>query len=82
LALCDGPIVQKVRHVISHGSLDWEVDEFLGDNFGLVVAEIELTREDRPFDMPDWVGQEVTEDPRYFKSNLATHPYREWKPMS
>lgn len=76
--LCDGPIVEKVRRKIMHGGLTWEVDEFLGDNSGLVVAEIELESESQAFALPVWVGQEVTDDPRYFNSNLATHPYNTW----
>jgi adenylate cyclase len=56
----------------------WEVDEFLGVNAGLVVAEIELPAEDQPFDKPDWVGEEVTHDMRYLNSNLIQHPYTAW----
>jgi CYTH domain-containing protein len=54
------------------------VDEFLGDNRGLVVAEVELASEDQPFDKPEWLGREVTGDPRYFNANLVTHPYAAW----
>jgi CYTH domain-containing protein len=78
LALSDGPIVQKRRRVIAHEGFNWEVDEFLGDNAGLVVAEIELQTEDQDFAKPDWVGREVTGDPRYYNSSLASHPYRLW----
>lgn len=56
----------------------WDVDEFLGDNAGLVVAEIELADESQPFARPAWLGEEVTRDPRYFNSNLATRPYVTW----
>jgi adenylate cyclase len=79
LALSDGPVVRKRRHLVPHAGFTWEVDEFLGDNEGLVVAEIELDAEDRAFEKPDWVGEEVTGDPRYFNSSLATDPYRIWK---
>jgi len=79
LAMCDGPLVDKVRHEVVHGGLKWEIDEFLGDNTGLVIAEIELKSEDQPFSRPDWLGEEVTGDPRYYNSNLAAHPYREWR---
>jgi CYTH domain-containing protein len=79
LRLCDGPILQKVRHVIEYEGLIWEVDEFLGENEGLIVAEVELEKEDQPFERPSWLGQEVTEDPRYFNSNLCTNPYSKWR---
>jgi CYTH domain-containing protein len=79
LALCDGPLVEKVRRVIQHDGMTWEVDEFLGDNAGLVVAEIELQAEDQPFSSPDWLGREVTDDARYYNSNLASCPYRQWQ---
>ncbi len=78
LRLCAGPLVEKVRHRIELGGVTWEVDEFLGDNAGLVVAEVELQREDQQFPRPEWLGEEVTGDPRYFNSNLAIRPYREW----
>jgi adenylate cyclase len=78
LRLCDGPVVEKLRHVVHHQGLAWEVDEFLGDNLGLVVAEVELADEHQAFDKPGWVGIEVTHDPRYFNSNLAAHPYCSW----
>lgn len=78
LALCDGPLVEKVRHLVPHAGMTWEVDEFLGDNAGLVVAELELNSEDQPFERPDWLGEEVTSDPRYFNSTLATQPFSRW----
>ncbi len=78
LKICDGPLLEKVRYRISdHGSI-WEVDEFLGENAGLVVAEVELASEDQPFEHPAWLGREVTGDPRYFNSNLCIHPWRRW----
>ena len=58
--------------------LVWEVDEFFGDNQGLVVAEIELESENQPFTLPDWLGAEVTTDARYYNANLAAVPYRSW----
>lgn len=79
LALSDGPILEKVRHVLVHEGSRWEVDEFLGDNAGLVIAEIELESEGQPFSRPPWLGQEVTNDRRYYNSNLAGHPYRDWR---
>jgi adenylate cyclase len=78
LALCDGPVVEKLRHVLAFAGLTWEVDEFLGANQGLVVAEVELAREDQPIDKPSWVGAEVTDDPRYFNSSLAVRPFGAW----
>ena len=78
LRLCDGPVVQKTRHVVVHGGMVWEVDAFIGDNAGLVVAEIELASEDQAFALPDWVGAEVTGDARYFNSSLAVAPFSTW----
>jgi adenylate cyclase len=78
LALCERPLIEKSRYRIEHGGMLWEVDEFHGDNAGLVVAEIELQSEDQRFDKPDWVREEVTHDARYYNSNLLKHPYRNW----
>ena len=78
LALCAQPLIEKYRRNISFGGHVWEVDEFLGDNLGLVVAEIELPSETAEFGKPDWVGQEVTEDARYFNSNLSQLPFNRW----
>lgn len=75
---CDKPMVEKYRTKIKAGQLTWEVDEFLGDNYGLVMAEIELPSEDTDFDIPDWVGQEVTGDSKYNNSYLVAHPYNTW----
>ena len=79
LALCDGPLVRKRRRVVVHAGATWEIDEFEGDNAGLVVAEIELASEDEPFEAPPWLGAEVTHDARYFNSSLAAAPYSTWK---
>jgi len=78
LRLCEQPLVEKYRRRIAFGGLIWEVDEFLGANAGLVVAEVELSSEDQAFDKPDWVGAEVSDDARYFNSNLIRHPYTRW----
>ncbi len=78
LALCDGPLVRKLRRVVQHAGATWEIDEFQGDNAGLVVAEIELASEDETFEAPPWLGAEVTHDARYFNSNLATAPFSTW----
>lgn len=77
-SLCERPIIEKYRSRIRFEGMVWEVDEFLGENAGLVVAEIELEREDQPFVKPDWIGEEVTQDARYFNANLLRHPYRAW----
>jgi adenylate cyclase len=76
--LCEKPIIEKKRYRILHEGMMWEVDEFFGDNLGLVVAEIELEAEDQPFAKPDWLGAEVTQDARYFNANLLRHPYSKW----
>ena len=78
LQMCAGPLIEKVRYEVEHGGLCWEVDEFLGDNRGLVVAEVELSAADQRFERPDWVGEEVTHDPRYFNSQLTVRPYANW----
>jgi len=78
LALCDGPLIEKTRFVLTHAGTVWEVDRFAGDNAGLVVAEVELTSEDQAFERPPWLGEDVTQDARYFNSNLAVHPFRMW----
>jgi len=76
--LCERPLVEKYRRRIEHAGFTWEVDEFLGENAGLVVAEIELPAEDTRFDKPAWIGQEVTNDRRYYNSNLIRSPYSTW----
>ncbi len=77
--LCEQPQVEKIRHRIEHAGHTWEVDEFLGLNAGLVVAEIELDAEDEAFEKPDWVGQEVTGEKRYYNSSLIRMPYAQWQ---
>jgi CYTH domain-containing protein len=78
LALCDGPLVRKLRRIVVHAGSTWEIDEFQGDNAGLVVAEIELASEGQAFEPPPWLGAEVTHDPRYFNSSLAAAPFSTW----
>lgn len=77
-ALCEKPLLEKTRHLVRCGEHLWEVDEFAGDNAGLIVAELELSRPDEPFVRPDWLGEEVSHDIRYYNSQLARHPYRTW----
>lgn len=76
LALCD-TVIQKVRHLIPHAGRVWELDVFSGANAGLIVAEIELESEGQPFELPEWVGAEVSGDPRYYNAALARHPLSE-----
>lgn len=78
LALCDGPLIDKTRYRIEHAQQLWEVDVFHGDNDGLVVAEIELAHAEQVVVLPDWAGDEVSHDSRYFNSALASKPYRHW----
>ena len=75
--LCIGRL-QKIRHYVERDGVTWEIDEFLGDNAGLIVAEIELGRVDQAFPRPSWLGRELTEDRRYYNHHLALHPYRTW----
>ena len=76
--LCERPLVEKTRYRIPFCGLTWEVDEFAGDNRGLVTAEVELHSETQEVSLPDWIGPEVTGDPRYFNSNLVAHPFSKW----
>jgi adenylate cyclase len=78
LTLAEGPLIDKTRHFIPDGDLEWEIDEFHGDNSGLVVVELELEREGQAFARPAWLGTEVTELRRYYNVCLVQHPYREW----
>ena len=77
----DSGLIEKTRHLVKNtdGKHIWEVDVFHGDNEGLVIAEIELSDENEPFDKPDWLGQEVTDDKRYYNSQLLKNPYKNWK---
>lgn len=72
------PLIDKTRHHVVHGRHLWEIDEFYGDNAGLLVAEIELTSADEAFDRPAWLGDEVSLDQRYYNSNLSKQPYTQW----
>jgi adenylate cyclase len=73
-----GPTVTKTRHFVQVGAHEWEIDEFSGDNTGLIVAELELDREDEPFEIPSWLGKEVTDEARYYNVFLAQNPYCQW----
>jgi adenylate cyclase len=72
------PLVEKLRHLVKVGRHVWEIDEFEGDNAGLVVAEIELGHPDETFDWPDWIGDEVTHDVRYYNTSLSRCPFKDW----
>jgi adenylate cyclase len=78
LALCIGGRVEKRRHLVEHAGHVWEIDEFSGDNAGLVVAEIELASGDECFERPAWLGREVTDSARYYNLVLASRPYSQW----
>jgi adenylate cyclase len=77
--LCDRPLIEKYRYRVPIGDVIWEVDEFLGDNQGLTVAEVELESEDQFVALPDWIGAEVSGDARYYNSNLARVPFSQWE---
>lgn len=79
LLLCEIGVIDKTRYEVKMGKHTYEVDEFYGENKGLIVAEIELQSEDETFDKPNWLGQEVTNDQRYYNSNLSVNPYTKWQ---
>ncbi|HEX7579010.1 MAG TPA: CYTH domain-containing protein [Thermoanaerobaculia bacterium] len=76
--LCERPLIEKTRYVAESGGYTWEIDEFHGDNDGLIVAEVELQSPDEKPPLPEWVGEEVSSDPRYFNSNLVKKPFKIW----
>jgi len=76
--LCAKPLIEKRRHLVRAEGCVFEIDEFLGENAGLVVAEVELASEDQVVTLPGWIGEEVTDDPRYYNSNLVRNPYSRW----
>lgn len=76
--LNEGPLIEKIRYHVHHGGHQWEIDVFSGDNEGLVVAEIELSSKDEEFERPDWLGDEVSDDHRYYNVCLVKHPYKDW----
>jgi adenylate cyclase len=76
--LCERPLIEKTRYRVPHDGLVWEIDEFEGENSALIVAEVELKDEHQSVALPDWVGQEVTGDPRYFNANLVAKPFSKW----
>jgi adenylate cyclase len=76
--LCLKPLIEKTRHVLTYRGVEWVVDVFAGDNAGLVVAEVELAHEEQTIELPQWVGREVTGDPRYLNVNLVRNPFTRW----
>lgn len=77
-ALCERPFIEKTRYALEYGGHTWEVDVFAGENAGLVMAEVELSRPDEPVQLPPWIGREVTDDPKYLNVNLVKLPYCDW----
>jgi adenylate cyclase len=78
IGLRHGAVIEKVRHLVPHGDLTFEVDVFAGENEGLVIAEIELRDELQQFAVPDWIGAEITGQPDYYNGALVLRPYRSW----
>jgi len=78
LKICEPGVIDKTRFEVKIGKHTFEVDEFYGENLGLTVAEVELSAEEEAFEKPEWLGQEVTGDPRYFNSMLMKQPYTRW----
>jgi adenylate cyclase len=79
MTLCLPGVIEKTRHRIHVGRHLWEVDEFHGTNAGLVIAEVELASETEEFEKPPWLGEEVTQDPRYYNASLSSHPFTTWR---
>ncbi|PTX44943.1 adenylate cyclase [Christiangramia gaetbulicola] len=79
LKICEPGKIEKYRYHINHGDHVYEVDEFLEDNHGLVLAEVELEHEEEEFKKPEWLGKEVTGNLDYYNSNLISNPYKNWK---
>ena len=78
LQLCEDGLIEKKRYLVKVGKHTFEVDEFFGKNQGLLLAEVELESEDEPYEVPEWLGPEVTGNVRYYNSYLSIHPYEEW----
>jgi len=76
--LCEPPLIEKTRYKIELAGLTWEVDEFAGENQGLIVAEVEITDENQTVELPEWIDREVSDDSRYFNANLAKNPFKQW----
>ncbi len=79
VSITDSIFIEKIRHIVYYESMKWEIDEFLGNNKGLLIAEVELEDEKQKIKLPDWIVQEVTNQNKYFNYNLALRPYISWK---
>jgi CYTH domain-containing protein len=77
--LCIPPLLQKTRYYFEYSGQLWEVDEFDGENKGLVIAEVELSDSQEAIKLPEWIGEEVTDDPRYYNANLIKNPFQKWR---
>lgn len=78
LFICEKPLIQKNRYKVLFNGLEWTIDEFKKENKGLLLAEIELNSSDQKFELPDWIGKEVSHDPKYYNVNLIRNPYSKW----
>ena len=76
--LCDRPLIEKIRYRLEYANLIWEIDEFDGVNKGLILAEVELSDEKQQIELPIWIGEEVSDNPKYYNSNLVKHPFSQW----
>ena len=79
LAICEPGVIDKTRYLVKSGDKTFEVDEFYGENEGLILAEIELSSEEESFTKPEWLGPEVTGDSKYYNSMLMKNPFKNWK---
>lgn len=77
--ICEKPLIEKTRYKVIHGGLEWDIDVFKGENEGLILAEVELESEEQNIKLPPWAGMEVSNDPKYFNSNLVKLPFKSWK---
>jgi adenylate cyclase len=77
--LCHKPLIEKIRYKLQYHGFVWEIDEFKGENAGLILAEVELNAPDQRFDLPPWIATEVTGDPRYYNANLVRNPFCRWR---
>lgn len=77
--LAVGPVIEKVRYLVKFGKHTWEIDEFSGDNAGLVVAEVEMACENETIELPDWLGREVTQEKRFYNISLSDYPFKDWQ---
>ncbi len=78
IGLCEKPVIEKIRFIVKENNKIWEIDVFDGENKGLIVAEVELENENDAIQLPNWIGKEVTQEPKYYNSNLVKHPFCKW----